>query len=522
MKKGNVVFKAYTQEQPSLLPRDLEELIPEEHLVRVVNRVVEAIDLEPLMAKYQGGGTSSYHPKMMLKVLVYAYCEKVFTSRRIEKGLRENVNFMWLAGGNVPDFRTINRFCGLVMKGEVREVFTKVLELLIEEGYVKLENYFVDGTKIGADANQHKVVWAKKTAKNKVRLKQKIEQLLDEIEQVNEKENEEYGDKDQEELGGKGGIDAEKLKAKVAELNERLRQQPEDKSLKKAVKTLEKEHLPRLEKYEKQEKTLDGRSSYSQTDPDASCMRMKEDRGAEKPWPHPAYNPQIGTEGQFVVGYSVHQSAGDPGCFIPHMEQQHWPNGQKPKAASGDAAYGSEENYAYLETNQIDNYLKYNTFYQDTHPPRKAERIQALSFRSENFPYDADQDTFTCPAQHSLTYQETRSYRSKNGYLSERRNYECAECATCPLKPQCTKAKGNRRIQVSLKLREYRRQARENLLSEQGIALRKQRCIEPETTFGDVKHNMGFRRFHLRGLEKVETEWALVCFAHNMRKLAAI
>jgi hypothetical protein len=204
------------------------------------------------------------------------------------------------------------------------------------------------------------------------------------------------------------------------------------------------------------------------------------------------------------------------------MEQQHWPNGQKPKAASGDAAYGSEENYAYLETNQIDNYLKYNTFYQDTHPPRKAERIQALSFRSENFPYDADQDTFTCPAQHSLTYQETRSYRSKNGYLSERRNYECAECATCPLKPQCTKAKGNRRIQVSLKLREYRRQARENLLSEQGIALRKQRCIEPETTFGDVKHNMGFRRFHLRGLEKVETEWALVCFAHNMRKLAAI
>ena len=227
MKKGNVVFKAYTMDQPRLLPRNLDELIPEDHLVRVVNRVVEAIDLEPLMAKYAGGGTSSYHPKMMLKVLVYAYCEKVFTSRRIEKGLRENVNFMWLAGGNVPDFRTINRFRGVVMKGEVRDIFTGVLKLLIEEGYVKLENYFVDGTKIGADANAHKVVWAKKTAKNKVRLEQKIQELLDEIEQVNEKENEEYGDKDLEELGGKGGIEAEKLKAKVAELNERLRQQPE-------------------------------------------------------------------------------------------------------------------------------------------------------------------------------------------------------------------------------------------------------------------------------------------------------
>ena len=79
--------------------------------------------------------------------------------------MRENVNFMWLAGGNRPDFRTINRFRGEVMKGEAREVFTGVLELLIEEVYGKLENYFVDGTKIGADANMHKVVWAKKTAK---------------------------------------------------------------------------------------------------------------------------------------------------------------------------------------------------------------------------------------------------------------------------------------------------------------------------------------------------------------------
>jgi transposase len=521
MKKGNVTFKAYTMEQPSLLPPNLEELIPEDHLVRVVNRVVDAIDLDPLLAKYKGGGTSSYHPRMMLKVLVYAYSEKVFTSRRIEKGMRENVNFMWLAGGNRPDFRTINRFRGEVMKGEVREVFTGVLELLIEEEYVKLENYFVDGTKIGADANIHKVVWAKKTEKYKARLREKIKVLLDEIEKVNEQENEEYGDADLEEMGGKGGIDAEKLKAKVAELNERLRLQPENKPLKKAVKTLQKDHLPQLEKYEKQEKTLQGRNSYSQTDPDASCMRMKEDRGAEKSWPHPAYNVQIGTEGQYVVGYSLHQRAGDPGCFIPHMEQQHWPKGQKPKAASGDAAYGSEENYAYLESNQMQNYLKYNTFYQETHPPRKRGRVQEASFRSENFPYDQDLDIFTCPAKKHLTYQETRPYRSENGYLSERRYYECSECATCPLKPQCTKAKGNRCIQVSLKLREYRRQARENLLSEQGIALRQQRCIEPESTFGDVKHNMGFRRFHLRGLEKNETEWALVCIAHNLRKLAA-
>jgi len=223
-----------------------------------------------------------------------------------------------------------------------------------------------------------------------------------------------------------------------------------------------------------------------------------------------------------VVRYSLHQRTGDPGCFIPHMEQQHWPKGQEPNRTSGDAAYGSEENYAYLEANQMQNYLKYNTFYQETHPPRKPERVQKASFMSENFPYDPERDIFICPAHRSLTYRETRSYRTENGYRSDRCYYECDHCSACPLKPQCTKAKGNRRIQVSFKLREYRRQAKENLLSEQGIALRQQCCIEPESTFGDVEHNMGFRRFHLRDLEKTETEWSLVCIAHNLRKLAAI
>ncbi len=504
-----------------LLPPSLEELIPEDHLVGVVNQMVNRIDIGPLLMKYKGGGTSSYHPRMMLKVLVYAYTEKVYSSRRIAKGLRENVNFMWISGGNKPDFRTINMFRGETMKAAVREVFVSVLELLVEGGYVKMENYFVDGTKMEANANPHKVVWAKKTEKYKSRLRQQIMDLLDEIEKVNEAEEEAYGDEDLEELGGKGGINAEKLQRKVDELNQRLKEQPENKQLKKAVKTLEKKHLPRLEKYEKQEQVLGGRNSYSKTDPDASCFRMKEDRAAEKPLPRPAYNVQIGTEGQFIVGYSIHQRAGDPGCFIPHMEQQQLPQGVKIQNLSGDAAYGSEENYAYLEKRQIGNYLKYNTFYRETHPPRKPELIQKASFRVENLPYDPDKDEFTCPANKSLTYQETRPYRTENGYLTERRFYEASDCATCPLKPQCTKAKGNRRIQVSFKLREYRQQAKANLLSEQGIVLRKQRGPDVEGAFGDIKHNMGTRRFMLRGLKKVETEWGILSIAHNIRKLAA-
>lgn len=522
MKNKQITFKEYTMEQPSLLPPSLEELIPGNHLVRVVNRVVEELDIEPLLAKYKGGGTSSYHPRMMLKVIVYGYTQKIYSSRKIEKALWENIGFMWISGGNKPDFHTINNFRGATMKESVRKVFASMMEFLVEEGYVKMENYFTDGTKVGADSNPHKMVWAKKTQKYKEKLQKQIEELLNEIEGVNERENEEYGEKNLEELGEQSAVTSEKLKQKVAEINAQLKEKPQAKPLKKALQKLEEEHLPRLQKYEEQERILNGRNSYSKTDPDASALRMKEDRAARKPLARPAYNVQTGTEGQFVVGYSIHQQADDTSCFIPHMQKQQFPQGRKFKNASGDAGYGSEENYAYLEQQGIGNYFKYNSFHQELHPPRKPELLEKIRFKSTYFPYDQQKDEFICPAQNRMVYIETKPYKSKNDFLSERRIYECLSCSTCPLKPNCTKAKGNRQIQVGFELRRYRQQAKDNLLSEQGLALRKQRNIEVETVFGDIKHNMGFRRFMLRGLKKVEIEWGLVCMAHNLRKLAIL
>ncbi len=525
--------------QPSLIPPSWDELIPAGHQVRVVNRAVEKIDLEPLLRKYKGGGTSSYHPRMMLKVLVYAYTQRLYSSRQIAKALRENVNFIWLSGGNRPDFRTINGFRGEKMKGVIEEVFTSVLELLVEEGYVRLENYFVDGSKLEANANRHKVVWAKSRAKYQERLRKKVKELLKEIDAVNEAENEVYGDQDLEEMGGSGGIDAEKLEKKIAELNQRLKEKPEDKKLAKAVKVMYKDYLPRQRRYEEQERKLAGRSSYSKTDEDATFFRMKEDRGAEKPLPKPAYNVQTGTEGQFVVGFSLHQRAGDTTCLIPHLEgvranlsviarrkpeilpqQDHQPR-CLPQNISADAGYGSEENYAYFEKHRLGNYVKYNTFHRELQKHRKPELVRKTIFRSENLPYDAAKDEFICPANQRLTYRGTRRERTENGYWTELRHYEASGCNACPLKPECTRAKGNRHMRMSFCLRRYREQAKNNLLSEQGKALRVQRNVEVESVFGQIKHNMRFRRFSLRGLEKAKTEWGLVCIAHNMQKLAA-
>lgn len=280
------VFKPYTMNQLHLLPPSYDELIEPEHLVRVVNRVIEELDLDMMMTRYEGGGTSSYHPRMMLKILVYGYSTRVYSSRKIAAALRENIHFMWLSGENRPDFRTINDFRGSRMKGVIHEVFAEVLEYLVEAGYVKLEQYFADGTKVEADANKHKVVWAKRKERYAKRVREQIKELLKQIDEENAEEQAEYGDKDLPERGeGKSGeIGSEKLKQRIEKLNERLRQQnapkKETQVQRKALKKLSDDCLPRLEKYEQQTEVLAGRTSYSKTDPDASCMRMKEDRGA--------------------------------------------------------------------------------------------------------------------------------------------------------------------------------------------------------------------------------------------------
>ena len=198
-----------------LLPRDLEEEIEPHHLVRVVNTAVEKMDLGRVYAQYRGGGTSSYHPKMLLKVLIYAYSQQIYSSRKIAKALRENIHFMWLSGNSHPDFHTLNRFRGVVVKETIEEIFTAVLLLLEEGGYIQLENYFVDGTKIEANANKYSFVWAKNTQRYKEQVQAKVGALLEQIEQLNAAEDAELGERDLPERGGAKPLDAAQLEAKI-------------------------------------------------------------------------------------------------------------------------------------------------------------------------------------------------------------------------------------------------------------------------------------------------------------------
>ena len=175
----NVSFKKYDCNQIMLLPPSLDELISLNHPVRVVSHVIEQVDIEILTKEYKGGGTSSYHPRMLLKLLVYGYLSNVYSSRKLEKMCQEHIPMMWLTGMNRPDHNTINRFRSDRLKNVLKEVFSQVVLLLAESGHIELKDAYTDGTKIEANANKYTFVWGNSIKTNKEKMVKQLEDLVE-------------------------------------------------------------------------------------------------------------------------------------------------------------------------------------------------------------------------------------------------------------------------------------------------------------------------------------------------------
>lgn len=230
------VYKPYQQHQPMLIPLNLEEMVPADHLVRRVDEIINQLDTSLLYEQYKGGGTSAYHPVMMAKVIVYAYSQQIYSSRRIAKALREDINFLWLSRMNQPDFRTVNRFRGEILRETIEELFTGLAEELLDMGLVDFEQLFVDGTKVEANANKYSFVWKKSTEKHKAKLQENVKKMLDEVEAIQEWEDEIYGDRDLNEVEGGKEISSEDLKRVADKLNAILRKEPDNKKVKRVKK----------------------------------------------------------------------------------------------------------------------------------------------------------------------------------------------------------------------------------------------------------------------------------------------
>lgn len=508
MKTSRSAFKDYDQDQMMLFPPSLSELVPKHHPVRTISNVIDGINIDSIISNYSYQGSKAYHPRMMLKLLVYSYLCNIYSSRKIEQAANENIHFMWLTGMEKPDHNTIARFRTSRLQGALKQVFSQVVLLLVDSGHIDLQTVYTDGTKIEANANKFSFVWGKAIQKNIVRMKERIDELWDYTEQV---AKDDLSNTTKPDLTD---ITPEKVEQTIDIINDALKDKEVDKKKKQQLNYAKKNYANNLRKNKEKLDVLEGRNSYSKTDNDATFMRMKDDymrNGQLKP----GYNLQFSTQNQFVVNYSIHNNPTDTLTYIPHLNEIKglYPNFLKSVCA--DSGYGSEENYEYLKEEKLTPFVKYNYFHKEQQKGSKAYAV----FSPVNLFYNKEADTYYCPMGQAMPLKYTRKEKSASGYEKTVYIYEALNCDACPLRGGCHKSKHNRQIQVNHRLNELRSEARDYLTSEEGLKHRSQRPVDVEASFGNLKHNKGFRRFLLRGKKKVELEIGLLALAINLKKM---
>ena len=426
-------YKPYQPDQDLLLPPSLKDWLPEKHLAYFVSEVVDALDLSGIEAVYEKDmrGQPPYDPRMMTKVLVYGYCVGVYSARKIQQRLQEDVAFRVLAAGNAPDFRTLADFRKIhlpVLKG----LFEQVLKLALEMGAVKVGRVALDGTKVKANASKHKAMSYDRMGEQEKAIRRQVQEMLARAEAVDAEEDARYG----KECAG------DELPEELQRRETRLKRIGEAKrALEERAREKAKAEGKAVEKAEPK-----GKDQYNFTDPESRIMKSTSEGFVQ------AYNAQIVVEPemQLIVGQAVTQAGNDKEQVAPMMEAVEEQSGQRPQAVIADSGYCSEKNLEHLES--------------EKQPERRMEAFIATE-------------------------------RQKHG---ERR-----VCARGPLPKGATRVERMKR----------------KLLTKTGAAIYAARKGIVEPVFGQIKQARGFRRFSLRGLEKVKAEWALVCATHNLLKM---
>ena len=414
-------------EQELLLPPSVKDWLPDDHLAYFVSDLVDELDLSAIVAPYEAEerGFPPYHPVMLTKVLLYAYCVGVYSSRKIERRLMEDVAFRVLAAGNEPDFRTISEFRRRHMDA-LQGLFTQVLRLAREAGALQVGRVAVDGSKIKANASKHKAMSYGRMQEREAQLEQEVRQMLTQAEATDAQEDAAHG------RGRRGDELPAELQRRTTRL-ERIRQAK--RVLEERAKAAARPKAPATEAPKP-----DDKAQYNFTDPESRIMKGPD--GFVQ-----AYNAQIAVEPvtQMIVGQAVTQAVNDKQQLVPMIETVAAQSGEAPQQVLADSGYCSDANLTYVAAHEIDAYIA-----------------------TERLKHDAPLPPCRGPLPRSAT-------------LTDR--------------------------------------MRRKLRTKRGADVYRWRKAIVEPVFGQVKHARGFRQFLLRGLAKVQAEWALVCLAHNIVKI---
>lgn len=413
-------------------PQSLEEMIVPDHLARLISHSVDHMDISGIERLYSEYGQHAYHPRMLLKVLIYGYASGIRSSRKLADKLHEDIVFMWLTASQYPDFRTIADFRKEKL-ADFKSLFEQVLSTSMDIGLIRVGTISLDGSKILASASKNKMQYRKQLLKRKINLKEKIDQIIKEADDLDAEEDRLYGSNTINRTGIV--MSKEKIAKSIKKIQKRKQTLNKHKAIVKAqISSIR----------QKQQIMRKDRNSYSSIDSDATLMMMKENYIA------PGYNIQLATEHQVILGYGVFSDRNDQKLLKPMLEEVTARTKRKPQSIIADAGYGRKMNYRYLKNQKITAYI---------------------------------------PNQN---YEQESILRNQGLYHI---------------------------VSPDVELEKYKARMRIRLQSEHGQQMLKRRRQDVEPTFGDIKRNMEFRRFNLRGRLKCELELGIISMAHNLKKM---
>ena len=420
-------YRPYVPEQDLLLPPSLREWLPENHLAFFVSDLIDQLDLSAITTVYEDEdrGYPPYHPVMLTKVLVYGYCVGVFSSRRIQQRLVEDVGFRVLAADNHPDFRTIADFRKTHLTA-LRGFFEQVLRLARELGAPRVGRVALDGSKIKANASKHKAMSYGRMREKQRQLREEVTELLAQAEAADAAEDAEYGS---DRRGDELPADLQRRESRLKRIRE----------AKRALEARAKDEAAAAGKPAESAKP-DSTAQYNFTDPESRIMKSPD--GFVQ-----GYNVQVAVdELQLIVGHAVTQETNDKKQLMPMITTIERQSGDTPSQLLADAGYCSDVNLAAIGDTTID------------------------------------------------------------AYISTRKQKHGERPGPCPRGPLPTTATIVDRMSRKLQ-------------TKTGAAVYAARKGIVEPVIGQIKQARGFRQFLLRGFEKVQGEWSLVCTTHNILKL---
>ena len=387
--------------------------------MRLLDALVGGLNLDNISKLYRPNGRNPYHPRMMLKVILYAYMNNIYSCRRIEALLKRDIHFIRLSGYEQPDFITVNRFRNRV-KDEINNIFTQIVLILSYNGLISLDVEYIDGTKIESKANRYTFVRRKSVGKNRSRLLGKIKALLSQIDDTIAQDN-----MPQQEAAV---ITPELLTEIAGELNRSLEAMPEaatkeQKRIRRQrqLREIEKQR-DRLREYDRRLEKAGGRDSYSKTDNDATFIHMKEDamnNGQTKP----GYNLQIAAENQFITDFALYPNPADTLTMPSFLGLFRSRYGHYAKTVVADSEYGPEENCLFMDVHGIDAYVKYNYFHRELKLRNKPD-----PFHSSSLYYNREQDFYVCPMGQRMRRTDTKRTVNDSGFISYSARYRAQRC----------------------------------------------------------------------------------------------